>query len=832
MPAAVLRAVLVQSWRRPGRQLLVGLVVTVATAFAAASLMLTDSARATIIRELAGTPGPAALVVSPLPPPAGSDEVPGVPSGVQQRVLDTPGVAAVAPVGSGRVLVSMPGVPGDGEPWTALTALDGPLSRHPVVAGRLPGEPRDAAVSEETARRIGLRPGDPLSLVGADGTVDEFVVSGVARVRLQALNTVLLQPAVVARMTGLDPEQLDVLPAPGTDVADLGSRLAAAVGRGVAVRDAAVVRDAELGGAFGAVEGAFAALAVFGATAVLAAVLTTSCAFAVVIGRQRHTVVLLRRVGAGRGQVLRALLADAALTGLVAGVLGAALSLGLVQLVRLAVGAWLGEDLPQAPVPVWALGACTAGAVLTTLLAAVGPAVRVSGERPAATSANPSHPVVGRVLRLVATGVLGAASVQLSLLALPVTDQLQALAMVAGAGVLAFAAALAAGPVLLPMVAWLLGIVLVAVTGLSGRLALRSVLRAPRRASTTAAALVLTSLLLSVVLIGLESTSTSADDRIAAQFPATVLAVSTGRRPLPDDLERRIAELPEAGAVAAVRTASMAVDGDADGLTMTSVDPAAFPPLLEGAVDAGSLAALGPGTVALDRVQAARWRVGLGDPVTFAVPGEPVELRVVAVYRSSGVLSPVTVHPEDLPRIVAGASDVRQVLVAPAAAVGADALRAAVAGAVGPDPDVLVRVPADLRTELAGAVQLIRMVALGLVGATGLIAVCGVAVALSLAVRERHRESTTLRALGLTPGQVVATLGMETALLGLAGVVVGTGLGLVFGVLSAGALREPALVPVEQVLTGAGVLVLVAAVAGVLPAVTVARRRPLPSAAD
>lgn len=833
MPAAVLHAVLAQSWRRPGSQLLVGLVVTVATAFAAACLVLTDSARETIVRELAGTPAEVALVVLPAAPGEGEEpeEPAGVPTGVVERVIGTPGVAAVAPFGSGTVLASLAGAPGDGEPWTVVMAAEGPLSRYPVIAGRLPAGPEDAAVSEETARRVGLQPGGVVSLVGVDGAVAEFTVSGVVGVRLQALNTVLLAPASAARMTGADPTQLDVLPAPGVDVADLGARLAGAVGRNMVVRDAADIRDQELGGAFGAVQGAFAALAVFGATAVLAAVLTTSCVFGIMTGRQRRTVVLLRRVGAGRGQVLRALLVDAALTGLLAGVLGTALSFALVEAVRTGVRIGLGEEMPRPELPGAVLLACVGAAVLTTLLSAVGPAVRVSGERPAAasTASARTRPVLGRVLRLTAAGVLAAGSAQLSLIGAAAVDQLQSLALVAAAGVVAFGAVLVAGPVLLPALAWLLGLLLVAVTGLPGRLAMRSVLRAPHRASTTAAALVLSGLLLSVVLIGLQSMSTSAEHRIAAQFPATVLAVSTGQRPLPDDLVPRIAQLPEVVSVAAVHSASMEIDDAEDALTMTAVDPAAFPPLLDGAVDAGSLADLVPGTVALDRLQAARWRVGVGLPVTFSVPGAPVELRVVAVYRSSGVLGAVTVHPDDLPRVVSGEQGVRQVLVAPAAAVGADALRSAVAGVVGADPDVLVRVPADVRTELDGAVRLTRSVALGLVAATVLIAVCGVAVALALAVRERHRESTTLRALGLTPRQVVATLGMESALLGLAGVVVGTGLGLVFGVLSAGALREPALVPVDDLLTGAAVLVAVAVLSGVLPALRVVRRRPLPA---
>ena len=121
--------------------------------------------------------------------------------------------------------------------------------------------------------------------------------------------------------------------------------------------------------------------------------------------------------------------------------------------------------------------------------------------------------------------------------------------------------------------------------------------------------------------------------------------------------------------------------------------------------------------------------------------------------------------------------------------------------------------------------------ALGLVGATVLVALVGVAVGLGLSIKERHRESTTLRALGLTRGQVVAAIGMESGLLGVAGVLIGTLLGLAFGALAVFALRERAVIPVDLVLLGAGVLVLMAVVAGALPALRAARRRPLPAIA-
>ena len=815
-----------------------GLAVTIATAFAAASLMLTDAARATIVRELAGTPQAVSLVVLPTPTPEGaeSDDTPppGLPSDVEQRVRDTPGVDEVAGFGSGTVGRLLPGAPGDGEAWTVVGSVDGTLARYPVVVGALPAGPQDAALSEESAERTGLGPGGVLSLVAADGTAEDFTVTGVVRVRLQALNTVLLRPEVAAGMTGAGPSQLDVLPAAGVPAADLRARLADAVGDRALVRDGDSVRADELARAFGSVDGVFAALAVFGGTAALAAALTTSCVFAVVMGRQRRTVVLLRAVGAGRGQVLRALLADAAVIGVVAGVLGTALSLGLVEVVRVAVRRGLGEELPAPGVPWALLAVCVAGAVVTTLIAAVGPAVRVSGERPASVVATEvrSRRSAPRILRFLAAGVLAGASALLVLLSTRVVDPQQSLLLVAGGGVLAFGAALAAGPVLLPALAWLLGVLVAPLSRLIGRLAVRSVLRAPQRATTTAAALVLAGLLLSVVLVGLESMSTSVTDRIAARFPAAVVTLAAGQRPLPVDLDGRIAELPESGAVAPVQAASIEVVVGEPRLDITAVDPAAFPPLLEGAVDAGSLADLVPGTVAMDREQAARWQVGVGDPVTFAVPDAPVELTVVAVYRSSGVLGAVTTHPTDLPRIVEDSASVRQVLVAPAGGVAVEPLREAVAEVVGSDRETLVTVPADLRATLDSTLALTRTVALGLVAATVLVAVCGVAIALALAVGERHRESTTLRALGLTPGQIVAALSIESALLGLAGVVVGTGLGLVFGMLAVQALREQVVLPLVTVLLGSGVLVVVATVAGTLPALRAARSRPLPAAED
>ena len=829
MPAAVLRAVITQSWDRPLRQLLVGLVVMVATAFAAASVMLTGAAGATIVRELAGTPQAAAVVVQP-----GPAQSTGLPADLGQRVRDTPGVAAVAPFETGTVVVSRPGATGDGEVWGMVTAADGLLGRFPVVSGALPAGPDQVAISEAAARRSGLQIGDTFSLIGAAGLAENLTVTGVVTARAQALSTVALTPQTITQLAGVGPSQLDVLLAPGATAAGLRGTLADSLGPGVQVRDASEVRSAELSTAFGGgLTGIFAALAVFGVAAAIAAAITTFCVFGIVARRQQRSVLLLRGVGATRGQVLRALLVNAVMTGLFAGVFGLALALGLVQLVRVAVRNGLGENLPSPGLSWTVVGACLSGAVVITLLAAVGPAARVSGQRPSAVTAPEvaSRQVGYRIQRFCAAAALVAAAITACGLAATETDQQRALILVVAAAALAFGAVLAAGPVLLPGIAWLLGSALRPVLRVPGRIAVRSALRAPQRASTMAATLVLASLLLSVVLVGLQSMTASVQSRIAARFPAAVLTLAGDEQQLPGDLESRISDLPETGAVAAVESATMD-GGDGEQVTLSAIDPATFPPLLAGATDAGSLADLAPGTVALDRAQAADWQVKLGSPLTFAAPGGPIELKVVAIYRSSGVLQPVTVHPEDMPLIASDAAGVREILADPAPDVSVDALRAAVARAVGPDPSVQVVPTADFRSELGQAVTLTRTVAFGLVGATVLVALVGVTVGLALSIKERHRESTTLRALGLTRGQVVAAIGTESGLLGVAGVLVGTLLGLAFGALAVFALREPAVIPVDLVLIGAGTLVLMAVVAGALPALRAAWRRPLPATVD
>ncbi|ODU15815.1 MAG: hypothetical protein ABS80_20780 [Pseudonocardia sp. SCN 72-51] len=171
-----------------------------------------------------------------------------------------------------------------------------------------------------------------------------------------------------------------------------------------------------------------------------------------------------------------------------------------------------------------------------------------------------------------------------------------------------------------------------------------------------------------------------------------------------------------------------------------------------------------------------------------------------------------------------------QVLVDPAPGVDDNALRAAVDRALGPDPTAVVVYTADVRADLAGELDVLRGVGLGLVGMTVLVAIVGVGVTLTLSVTERTRETGLLRAVGLTRGGVRAMVAWEAVCSALAAAVLGVGFGSLYGFLALRSLGLDAgtgsLPGLELAVLGVGI-VLVAVLAALAPAIRAGRVPPI-----
>ena len=85
------------------------------------------------------------------------------------------------------------------------------------------------------------------------------------------------------------------------------------------------------------------------------------------------------------------------------------------------------------------------------------------------------------------------------------------------------------------------------------------------------------------------------------------------------------------------------------------------------------------------------------------------------------------------------------------------------------------------RAQWESAIDIMMMVLVGLIAVAVVIALIGVANTLSLSVIERTKESATLRAIGMTRGQVRRSLAMEATLISLTSTVSGLIVGTVFG---------------------------------------------------
>jgi putative ABC transport system permease protein len=711
---------LAETRRRPGRLLLTGLAIMVSTVFAAGTLLLSQTLDDYVASRAQETPAAAAAVVHAV---AGRD--------LAARIAGVPGVAEVVEYRTATLPVTGAG---PGIEWGIRSdPMTGLLSRlSPPIAGHLATTPGEVVVGQATARRTGIVPGAHLTITGPAGAVP-VTVAGIVPLTWEGSNYVVTTPRTLAALGGAV-EAIDVAAAPGMTEGALTDRLATALGAEATVRTGSAQRRAELAEASAAATAVLIGVGTFALVAMVAAAIVVASTFRIVLTQRRTQLALLRCVGAGRPGIVTAVLAEAALSGVIAGVLGITTALLLGE-GGLALAATLGATgLPTLGVPWLGLIACLIVAVLATVVAAVAPAVAASRIPPvaalgAAAAGETGAPPTGRRLALAGLlAALAAGSAVACVLAAAGSDDAQALLLlaVAASGLVAFAALVAAGPELVRALAATLGRVVAAVGRTPGRLATANALQVPRRTAATMAVLALGAGLTSALLVAVDSGQADAADRVARAVPAAVAV--------------RVSDQSQFAAVAARLGAEpqLRLWTDPTGGSTLLVDPA--PGATEQAV-----------RTAVDRVLTGR----------------------------------------------SGAS---------------------------------VQYAGDVRAELDSSITIMRAIGLGLVGMTLLVAVLGVGITLALSVAERGRETGLLRAVGLSRRGVRAMVAWEAVLGGIGAAVIGTTVGVLYGILGLSVLGigKGFTVGVLPQLAGLIVgVVAVAAVASVVPAVRAGRVPPI-----
>ncbi|RJQ79898.1 FtsX-like permease family protein [Pseudonocardiaceae bacterium YIM PH 21723] len=828
----LIRTVLAEIRQRPTRLLLTGLAVIVAGFFAAATLLLGDTAKQALLAEGSSVPPGATLVVSG----AGQAQGPLDP-GLVKQIAASPGVTQVRAADGPGVSVALAGKPTDQDHWFIQPDPgSGPLSSTPVVRGALPTGAGQVAVSEKTASRKGVEVGSKLTVTGDKGRIAQVVVTGVIKSRLDFGGTLVgTQQMIDSVSDGSRVYKVYVATSAG---AQDSVRAALAKIGPFKVENASDVAQKELKELSSGIDQMLLALSLFILIAVFAAAVVVSSTFRIVVAQRKRRTALMRCVGATRGQVLRSLLAEAGVSGLVAGVLGVAIALGVGSLV---VELVKGPDfqIDGLAVSWWKMALVVVGATLMTVVAAVGPAVGGTKVPPvealgAAKQADAGpgvrtvRVVAGVLLALVAAGLVAVSVVT-------ATDDGGPLSLIAviGSGMVGFLALLAIGPVLVPALARLVGMPVRAVGKVAGTVAVNNAVRVPRRTAATTAVLSLGVTLISAVLVILASSKASVAAGLDAKFPAAIEVRSVSEGPLKGGQVDKLKALPQAGAVATKST----VEGDVTfkgktdkGWELSGIDLAGYQPARQMKFFSGGVDSLGAGKVAVAKGQADYLKINQGDSVTLQNGQRQLVVTVGAVVKGSDAIQGFVLTPSDMAKLAPGLAP-SSVLLDPAKNVDAEKLRTAVVESLGADSSVKVVTFADQRAMFEKVMNQVTLVILGLVGMTVLVAVVGVAVTLSLSVVERTQESGLLRALGLPKAGLRAMLAWEAVLFGGLAAVIGVGLGVLYGVFGVRALgkqvSEVITVPFGQLVIVAVGMVVLALLAALIPARASAKAGPL-----
>ena len=741
--------------------------------------------------------------------------------GVRRASPDIQGAALVA--GADGLPVRNGGAPGLGFPFRA----DDPAFS--LVAGRGPSGPDEVALETSTLAASGLSLGDRTrAVIGSD--VREVTISGeVVFGALFGATAVLVDEQSAREAFAPDGvvSAFSLTADPGVSEEELARRVDAVLPAQAetvtgAVLDQEAQEDLRTGlGFFTTFLLVFAAVALFVGSFIIVNT------FSMLIAQRTRELALLRAVGASRGQVMRMVLGEAAVIGVLGSILGVGLGLlivvGAKAAIRSGFGADIGSDLPLAPTTVlWSLLVGTA----VTLVAAAIPARRAARIAPVAAMRD-DLPIPPKGLRL--RGLIGGAMAVAGVTLLAVTvarDQVNWPLVGVGAGLavigVVVAAPLATRPVI-RLVAWPFA----TFGGVVGRLARENALRVPRRTASTASALMIGLALISGLSVIAESVKASIADIVAAEVTADYVLNAGGGVLVPDSVAGDVARLPGVATVSPVGGVGIRV-GEDD--TFASVvDPATVGEVVAVRMVTGDLAALAPDTVLVSQSFAEDRGLSIGGSVDATVGGLAERaLTVGGIYQDSQLIGDAVVaralYEQAIP--VAARGDFA---VFVNAEPGADpaALRAGLTDAVAPYLVVSVDDGEEYVDAATGQIDLLLNLLYVMLLFSVVVAVLGIVNTLALSVIERTREIGLLRAVGLGRRQLAGMITIESVATAVFGAVLGTGLGLGLGLAMQRGLRNQGLdvlsVPWATVSVVLVAAALVGVVAAVLPAVRAVR---------
>ena len=618
----------------------------------------------------------------------------------------------------------------------------------------------------------------------------------------------------------------------------------------------------------------------FGILAMLVAALVIANTFQVLVAQRRRTLALLRTIGANKGQLYVSVLFEAGLLGLIASMLGMGLGIGLMAALCQS-GLMKATGMTMRLVLSWpAFVVPIAFGVVMTVIASLGSARSATAVTPLEAlrpieltdtrRAGKIRAILAGLLVLVGIGLAAFSAWQMNE-KIAGHDSLAdkqypmvLLAAIAGCALIFLGLVLSAAfwlPVLMRGVG-----ALVAFAGPSAKVAHANIQKNPRRVAATGAALLIGVTLVSTIATGAASAKQTMNEVLTTRYSVDMIAASADMTSKQADEVAKIKGIKDS-IYAPTRMMSMK-DANGKDLNVLIVGVDGVDALRKVVRADLSGVTISGDSVLMPKYSAATGKdIPLGKSVTFTsdVSGSQTGTADAAASdtendggQSDGVQT-LTLAPQkvDYRRISANYAAVAFVdaghftngdvkanghimlmrIDAESAGTTLNDIFTNVQNAFSASADIDVSGPVAERTQWETMINGMMALLVGLIAVAVLIALVGVANTLSLSVIERTRESATLRAIGMTRGQLRRSLAVEALLLSLVSGVVGVALGTLFGWLGSYmvfSLYGDTVFPFEWTTNGAvlGVAALAALLASVAPARRAVKTPPVEALAE
>jgi putative ABC transport system permease protein len=835
--------------QRKLRVALTGIAIALGVALMAGTYILTD----TINQSFAGIFKTAAkgdsVVVTPTETLGNQTRSQTSPITQQmlEQVREVPGVAKAA----GGIFttatfldVHRKRLTSGGAPAFVASLVPQPFESFKPIEGRFPRGPSEVAIDQATSERSDLKVGGAMLIAGR-APAKRYAIVGVVKFgggeSFGGAGAAVLVPAEAQRVVD-EPgrfDQIDVAAAPGVTPRQLRASIRAVLPHTVDVRTgtqqaAKNTSDLEENLSF-----LRTFLLIFAYVSLVVGAFIIFNTFSITVAQRAREFGLLRTLGASRGQIMREVVAEGLLLGVIGAVLGLFAGIGLAPALDQLFKAF-GADLPDSGtvLETRTIVVSLLVGIVITVLAGLQPALRATRVTPLAAMREgveiPPRTITGVGL-LTRAGVFAAIVVLAGALLWNVLFVVGFVALAIYVTYLLVKLIRAGSPShyrVVPALAKAIG-VLVAWRGITGRLAKENSMRQPGRTMVTAAALTVGIALVAFVAVFADGLKATIDHTISRSFAGNLIVENSQgggeEQGIPAGLAPAVEGVPGVDRVTPIAFTVGRMRGTSSNATITAIDASTFASVYRIEWQKGSnatLAALrGGGTIASKKYAKAH-HLRVGQTISVLTPAnQHVSLKLLGtVDEEFGVLQDLTIGlplarsafglREDAFDFVAydpGADNAR---VQPAI----DRLLAS------QFPQARSRTAKQFKEEQAKQVNTLLALIYVLLALSVIVSLFGIVNTLILSIYERTRELGMMRAIGTSRRQLRQMIRYESVITSLIGGVLGLVVGVLAAVLVAALLLSGSgyiiAIPVGTLV----VLLVVAAIAGVIAAQLPARR--------